>query len=167
MKAEYINPFVEASVNVFATMLNCSAKRTGLDICDTYTPDYEVTGVIGLSGRASGNVVVSFETELALAATEAMLGEPYTSVDDDVVDAIGEITNMIAGNAKAVLEHLEMTLALPSVIVGKNHTLRFPSAVKPIVLSFESPLGKFNIKVGLSESASSEAPAGLETAASV
>ena len=151
MKAEYVNPFVEASVNVFTTMLNCAVQRTGLEICDTFTPDYEVTGVIGLSGRASGDVVVSFEKCLALAATEALLGEPVQDLGEDVVDAIGEITNMIAGNAKAGLEHLNMTLALPTVVVGKNHSIRFPSKVKPLMISFESPRGNFNIKVGLAE----------------
>jgi len=55
-----------------------------------------------------------------LAATEALVSERYDEVNDDVIDTVGELTNMIAGNAKANFEQLEMSLALPTVIVGSN-----------------------------------------------
>ena len=154
MKAEYINPFIEAAIHVFDTMLDCKAARTGLKVCDTFTPEYDVTGIIGLSGKATGDVVISFERNLALSATEALIGDQPSEINDDVIDTIGELTNMIAGNAKASMEDLELTLALPTVIVGKNHSIRFPTKVQPIALAFESDFGFFNIEVGLMETAS-------------
>ncbi len=153
MNADYINPFIESAVNVFETMLGCQVKRTGAKVCESFAPEYDITGIIGLSGRATGDVVISFERDLALLATEALIGEKPTDISPDVIDTIGELTNMIAGNAKTGLEELELKLALPTVIVGKNHTIRFPSKVRPIALAFESDLGYFNIEVGLMESA--------------
>ena len=151
MRAEYINPFIEATVNVFGTMLGCKVERTGLELNESYAPNHEVTGIIGLSGKASGDIVLSFEKTLALSTTEALLGEPVETIGDDVVDAVGEITNMIAGNAKSHLEELEMTLALPTVIVGKNHSIRFPTKVRPIAIHFTSDWGGLTIEVGLTE----------------
>lgn len=151
MKAEYINPFVVATVAVFKTMLQCDVTRTGLAVHDQFKPQFDVTGVIGLSGKASGDVVISFQKKLALLATEALIGEKCDDINDDVIDTVGELTNMIAGNAKASMEEYEMQLALPTVIVGKNHSIRFPSKVKPISLPFQSDWGDFNIEIGLIE----------------
>ncbi len=153
MNADYINPFIESAVSVFEMMLGCQVKRTGAKVCESFAPQFDITGIIGLSGRATGDVVISFERELALLATEALIGEKPTDLSADVIDTIGELTNMIAGNAKASMEELELKLALPTVIVGKNHTIRFPSKVRPIALAFESDMGYFNIEVGLMESA--------------
>ena len=152
MRAEYINPFIESTIEVFKTMLGCQPSRTGLSVHDTFCPEYDITGIIGLSGKAHGDVVISFEQNVALCATEALLGCKYTEINDDVIDTVGELTNMIAGNAKTSLESLEMQLALPTVIVGKNHSIRFPSKVKPISLPFSTPWGEFNIEVGLIDS---------------
>lgn len=151
MRAEYINPFIEATVGVFKTMLSCDVVRTGLTLHETFCPQFDITGIIGLSGRAHGDVVISFQRDVALAATEAMLGVKYNSINADVVDAVGELTNMIAGSAKTGLSSLELSLALPTVIVGKNHSIRFPSKVQPLTLPFESAWGSFNIEVGLVE----------------
>ena len=152
MRAEYINPFIESTVDVFKTMLGCDVARTGLTLHDTFCPEFDITGIIGMSGRAHGDVVISFEQGVALSAAEALIGVRYDEITDDVVDTVGELTNMIAGNAKTSLQELQMSLALPTVIVGKNHSIRFPSKVKPISLPFESPWGCFNIEVGLVES---------------
>lgn len=153
MRAEYINPFIESTVDVFRTMLGCDVERTGLSVHDSFCPEYDITGIIGLSGKANGDVVISFEEKVALAATHALIGMRYHEITDDVVDTVGELTNMIAGHAKTSLENLAMSLALPTVIVGKNHSIRFPSKVKPLSLPFQSKWGRFNIEVGLIESA--------------
>ena len=151
MNVDYVNPFIEATVSVFDTMLGSHASRTGLELSETFTPVYEVTGIIGLSGKASGDVIISFEKRLAIAATQALLGESVEELNEEVLDAVGEITNMIAGKAKSSLQEYNMTMALPTVIVGKNHTIHFPRTVKPIAISFSSEMGDFNIKVGLVE----------------
>ena len=149
MNSEYINPFIESTVDVFSTMLGCKVERTGLSLHHSFTPEFDVTGIIGLSGKASGDVVISFERDLALKATETFLGETCDEITADVIDTVGELTNMIAGHAKSSMESLHLQLALPTVIVGKNHSIRFPSKVKPISMPFESDMGKLNIEIGL------------------
>ena len=130
MKAEFINPFVCAAVDVFSTMLDCDLTRGKLSINASFQPAHDISGIIGLSGKASGTVVVSLDRNVAITATERMLGQRPEAIDNDVIDAVGEMTNMIAGKAKAGLEHLAMTLALPTVITGKNHVIRFGSTAR-------------------------------------
>lgn len=151
MKAEHINPFVSAAVEVFATMLKCDLTRGELFANTNFHPAYEVSGIIGLSGKASGTVVVSVDESVAMSITEAMLGERPDSVNSDVIDAVGEVTNMIAGRAKSQLEQFAMSLAMPTVITGKNHVINFGSAAQTIGIPYTSPWGDLTVEVGLVE----------------
>ena len=151
MKADYINPFVESAVEVFSTMLECELTRGKLSLNADFQPAHDISGVIGLSGKASGTVVVSVDRNVAISATERMLGQRPESVNTDVIDAVGELTNMIAGRAKSGLEHLHMTLALPTVITGKNHVIRFGSAAQTICIPYTCKWGEISVEVGLVE----------------
>lgn len=151
VNVEYINPFLSSAVNVFRTMLKCELRRGQPYLKGHVQPDHEISGVIGLTGKAVGTVVLSLGRDVALQATEAMLGDSPTELDADVVDAVGELTNMIAGHAKMQLEHLSMSISLPNVIIGKNHTVQFPSNTTPICIPFDCDWGSVGVDVGLCE----------------
>jgi chemotaxis protein CheX len=151
MQVELINPFVSAANNVFQTMLNCELARGTLGIKRNNTPEFEVSGLIGLSGNCQGMVVFSLGRDTALKATEIMLGQRPDSLNRDVVDAVGELANMIAGAAKSQLDRYNLSVSLPSVICGKHHSINFPSTSTPISLPFQSKIGPVCIEVGLAE----------------
>ncbi len=151
MTAEHINPFLLSAVEVFSAMLDCELTRGTPSLNVAFQPAHEVSGIIGLSGKASGTVVVSVDREVALGVTEKMLGERPDSLNADVMDAIGEITNMIAGRAKTGLAHLEMSLALPTVITGNDHVIRFGSLAKTISIPYSCAWGDLTVEVGLIE----------------
>lgn len=156
MRVEYINPFVRAVLSVFSTMLNCTLKRGQPYRKVNFQPMHEVTGIIGLSGKAKGTVVLSLDREAATRATEVLLGERPRSINADVTDAVGELTNIIAGNAKAELEQYALSVSLPTVITGKGHCIDFPRAAPAISIPFECEWGAVLVEVGLVEI---EAPA--------
>jgi chemotaxis protein CheX len=151
VKVEYINPFLLSAVSVFQTMLSCKLTRGELYLKGHHQPDHEISGIIGLSGKAVGTVVLSLSREVALSAAEAMLQERHLEIDADVVDVVGELTNMIAGTAKSKLEQFAMSISLPNVVIGKNHTVAFPTGVTPIGIPFASPWGAVCVDVGLVE----------------
>ncbi len=151
VNVDYINPFLNAAVNVFRTMAACELKRGTPYLADSDQPALEISGIIGLSGKAIGTVVLSLGEPVALKVTAAMLGETPPKMNGDVVDTIGELTNMIAGSAKAQLEHLAMSVSLPSVIMGSNQRVAFPGDIRPIAIPFESVWGPVRLEVGLRE----------------
>jgi chemotaxis protein CheX len=151
MKVEFLNPFISGTLNVFRTMLNCELTRGEPGLKRNHAPEYEVSGLIGLSGKAHGIVVVSLGRTTALRLTETLLGQAPPDLNADVVDAVGELANMIAGSAKAQLEEYDLSVSLPSVICGKNHTLGYPSRATPIMIPFTSELGPVCIDVALEE----------------
>ena len=155
MQVEFINPFVSAACDVFQAMLACDLTRGTLGLKRNNTPEFEVSGLIGLSGRCQGMVVFSVGRDTALAATEIMLGQRPDGINAQVVDAVGELANMIAGAAKVQLEQYELRIGLPSVICGKNHFINFPSNSTPINLPFQSKIGPICIEVGFGKNGAS------------
>ncbi len=152
MRIEYINPFIVALKNTFSTMLNCETRRGEISLKEADSSAlYEISGTIGLSGKAAGTVVVSLSTPVALKVASVMLMCEATSIDEDVIDAVGEITNMVAGSAKAELEEYQLAISLPSVITGSQHSVHFPSNVTPICVPFDSDWGPLMLEVGLAE----------------
>lgn len=150
MRDEFIQPFVSATNDVFQTMLGWDLT-VGAPTAGGVNPVFDVSGLIGLSGVCRGMVVISMGGATAMKAAGAMLGSEPTELDADVLDALGELTNMIGGTAKTRLEEYALTIGLPTVISGTGQRIMFPSGAVPIVIPFESERGPICIQVGLSE----------------
>ena len=158
MRADYINPFITAATNVYSTRLSCSLERGAPSIKDGFCPEFEVSGIIEMTGNAEGTVVFSLSRTAAIGAAAALLDEDpkaFTQLNNDVLDAIGELTNLIAGDAKGQLDKLSLSIGSPNVICGKNHSVSFPKDATPISIPFDSKWGPIAIDVGLID-----APAG-------
>lgn len=151
MRADYINPFITSLINTFETMLSCPLTRGQLYLKDDNTKLHDVSGIIGLSGQAQGTVVLSLEKSVALQATATLLMCETLELNSEVVDAVGELTNMVAGGAKAQLTDYQLSISLPGVIKGAGHEVCFPSDVTPICVPFTCPWGALKIEVGLAE----------------
>ena len=87
MKVEYINPFLTSTIAVFDTMLQCKLVRATPYLKHGAQPQHEVSGVIGLSGRAQGTVVLGLSREAALGAAEVLLQERPAEINGDVWSA--------------------------------------------------------------------------------
>jgi chemotaxis protein CheX len=100
----------------------------------------KVTGILGLSGDLKGTVTVSLSERAALFITGTLLGEEYDRVTPDVVDAIGELTNMLLGRARAEFElaGLHLSASLPIVVVGRSVEVglvtKLPNCIDPVSL---------------------------------
>jgi chemotaxis protein CheX len=161
MRVEFINPFVVATQNVFQTMLGSTLARGAVSLKHSHAPTFEVSGLIGLGGMLQGMVVVSVGRTTALKAAEILLGSPLDELNDDVMDAVGELTNMIAGAAKTQLARYQLSIGLPTVICGRSHSIKFPSGSPQLIIPFESDLGPVCVEVGLVETPQPHAPRAL------
>jgi chemotaxis protein CheX len=95
------------------------------------SPDASLTleGCVHIHGEWCGLVLVQCSLPLAwLAATKMFqLGDQAPS-EDEVRDAVGELTNIIGGNIKALLPGADCDLSLPVVIEGRDFSVRVPGA---------------------------------------
>lgn len=150
MNAQYINPFLDSVHDLFATMLNCEAKRGDLALANSFTKGSEVVALIGMSGIVRGTVALAFPVRTATNMAGRLLGMEIIGVNGDVLDAVGELVNIVAGGAKAKL-HAGMgapvSLSLPTVIQGRAYSVMSPSSAKWIDIPYESELGPFTLRV--------------------
>ena len=125
---KYVRPFVDVCKNVFNEFLGYDLTEGRPYMVESgATSEGDVSAIIGLTGEARGVVVISLKTDMAAKITGELTGMEHKDVDDDVVDAIGEIVNIIAGNVKRTLENeIRLIISLPSIIQGTNHVIRWP-----------------------------------------
>jgi chemotaxis protein CheX len=96
--------------SVWAAVLDLEARPAGPGGGDDF-----LTGWVPVSGAWEGCVLLACAPALACAAAARMFGVPAAEVTPDQVrDALGELTNMIGGNVKALLPGAN-ALGLPAV----------------------------------------------------
>ena len=149
MNVEYVNPFIISTVVTFETMLKVTLKSGKPQIKREPFPSYDISGIIGLSGDASGSIAISYPKIVALKAVSKFLGAEVKIVGADVTDAIGELTNIIAGSAKKDLHGLNVSISLPNVVIGKDHILTGPRNVESIMVPFTSEIGHIALEICL------------------
>jgi len=125
----YVEPFVEVTVNTFKEFV-------GIDISPRHPhfldPDkgfeWDISAVIGLSGVVKGAVIISMKADLAIKLTDMLTDDTHSEIDADVIDAIGEINNIIAGNIKPKVPNGDkIVISIPTIIKGKEHSIAWPS----------------------------------------
>jgi chemotaxis protein CheX len=86
----------------------------------------QLVGCVQITGAWNGAVTLHCTDVLARRSTAAMFGAEEGKVSgDEIRDAMGELTNQIGGNIKALLDGA-CQLSLPSVAEGKEFTFSIP-----------------------------------------
>lgn len=149
MDVQYINPFVTATLHVLKTMAHTEVKAGNPFLKKEKLARGDVSGLIGLTGGVSGTISVSFTERCILAIVGRMFGETLTAMNDEIGDAVGEIANMISGQARQALEKMGRPLqaAIPSVIMGKGHQITHITSHPVIAIPFDTDKGGFTIEV--------------------
>ena len=151
MEIKYINPFIEATKGVFYNFFKKTPRvKTPYLIRKEEPHKWDISAIIGIAGEARGMVVLSFTKFLATYLTSILVYREVKEIDDDVVDTLGEMVNIIAGNAKKGLEEYMLVISLPSIVSGTNHEIRWPGRTVSIIgIPFHTSYGEFTLSVGL------------------
>lgn len=125
---QYIQPFINVCKNVFKEFVGLELEANVPFFMEKDAPaEWDISAVIGFTGEARGAVVISMKQIMAIKITSELTGQEHSSMDDDVMDAIGELVNIIAGNVKQELEDaFRLIISLPTIIRGKEHSLIWP-----------------------------------------
>ena len=151
MDVKYINPFLQGTAEVLMKMssLMVTADKPYAKNADIAPGD--ISGIIGITGDAVGSLAISFTDACICSIVTGMLGELHMQINQDVIDAVGELTNMISGAARSRLEREGMILyaAIPTVVFGKGHTIQHILNSPSIVIPFKTEGGTFYVDVCL------------------
>ena len=128
LREDIIAAIESSTSEVFSTMLALEITPVEPPSESTLaaSPMSGLVTLIGLAGPWSGTGSVACTGTFACTMASSLLASTFDSVNEEVLDAIGEITNMIIGNVKTALEEKigEMGLSTPTVIFGRNFQTR-------------------------------------------
>ncbi len=138
MDVRYMNPFIVATQVVFRTMLGINVKMGKPILKQTRRTSGDVTGIMGLAGDQRGTLCISFRKNGALFIYNTLMGDGCQEINEDVIDAIGELTNIISGQARKEFErqNLHLKAAIPMVVVGNDVEMNFITTLPIVSLPF-------------------------------
>jgi CheY-specific phosphatase CheX len=145
----------ESVEKVFSTMLSLPVRHNP-EFSGWNSPDHLVAGSVGFTGVFSGILYFCMELPFACSIASQMLGLPAAEIEKDglLVDAIGELTNMIAGQLKSILcdRGMACSLTVPSVIQG-SFTVRSRPDISRLTRSFSCDANLFQIELLIRQNA--------------
>jgi chemotaxis protein CheX len=115
-------PLLEvATREVFELML-----RSQLNLAESAEakPPHDVTAMVGLAGKLCGMLSFCCDKKAALLITSKMLGVELDKISkNEMSDALGEVSNMVAGNFKNKISGLGdgCMLSPPTVVTGSDY----------------------------------------------
>ena len=151
INAEYVNPFLEAAGVVFKSILNVELRRGKLVIKESPTPSMDVSIMIGITGGVTGEVVYSMPFNMVYKIAEILApGLSPDQIKVEYKDIVGELANMITGNAMNLFASTGKTIDMttPTVVEGKEVTI---TMIKQTTLGINlySPMGQLEMNIAL------------------
>ncbi|RME02896.1 MAG: hypothetical protein D6805_08410 [Planctomycetota bacterium] len=149
----YMEPFVQAFQNMCKNMLDLELRwDPPLYSVSEKGYDSQLTGVISFSGRVQGSLWISMEEETAYRTISSLMGVEEVS-EEILVDGIGELTNIVAGNAKNGLRTFggALRISIPNVIRGSSYHICRAHSHLALYTTFYCSLGAYHLNVSLSD----------------
>lgn len=141
-------PFTNGVERLLSAMLGVGCRL----VSERHPPGAgSVSGIITLSGPASVEVVLAFPVETATHIVAEMIGLDVGEVDEDIItDGVGEVANIVVGNAKAELAatRYAFQMSLPRVVASPDGD-PVPERGEVTARHFDSDLGPFSMYVSL------------------
>ncbi|GAB1410160.1 chemotaxis protein CheX [Desulfovibrionales bacterium] len=141
-------PFIKATKDVLAAMAALDIVPGAPYVKKDNVAQGDVSAVIGMTGDKNGTFSISFDRKTAIHVVKQMLGDAVEDIMRDVQDAVGEISNMISGQARVGLAEMGVKLqgSTPSVIMGDNHTIAHMTSSLAMAIPFSCEAGTFTLE---------------------
>ncbi len=150
-----IAPFVRASNNVFREMLDLRIHKGQAEAEGDRFISQGFTVMVGLTGGWEGWFFLDMSQETAVKLASIMVGENYSSIEDEEVLLAGaEIANIISGNAITDLNNIHSGINIrmtpPSVFAGDNMSM-FNVQLNACSILLQSDIGDVKLNVVMKE----------------
>jgi len=146
---ERVGCLIKAVEDIGASVLGEVPSHDGIKADERTLLCEGVLGIISLVGDVEWSLVLGLPSDTAPAMTERFAGFAIPFDSDDMGDAVGELTNLLAGEVKVKLDAigLKSEISLPQVFRGVGiQILRLPQ-IPTLAISFESSCGGFFVAI--------------------
>lgn len=121
MDVKYINPFIDAFLNIFPQFGMSNVQKSGISLKGKDIKSAGVMIMLGLIGDVRGNVIYSMNAEDAKKiASTMMMGAPVETLDELAQSAISELSNMLTATAASGFynEGINIDISTPTLMYG-------------------------------------------------
>jgi chemotaxis protein CheX len=156
IEPQFVHELLAATKDVFKTMVFHDVEAASPKAGDGLRPDANVVGTVAFAGRTSGLVVFYSSLESAKAITASMLGVEPANVNGELPDAIGELTNMIAGSFRTRMADVRgetWAISVPTVTVGSDFHTRYVSDVQRVLCPIKMGTAELFVELIVTRSA--------------
>lgn len=152
MKAEYVNSFYKATQDVFKLMLDIGTEKKDLKVVEDLVYSKDANVVLGVTGDLKGTILFSFPKDMTLEMVKIMSGMEMNEIDGFVSSALGEVANIIGGNAMTLLtaDNYVCDIVPPQILIGEYKSFIEPKE-KALFLTLGTEIGEFDINIFLKE----------------
>jgi chemotaxis protein CheX len=127
---------LEGAKEVFASMVCLPMEKATEPAAKTDEPGYLAT--ITFTGHLEGCFGITCNQDCVRAITAGMLCmEPGSQPsEEEIIDALGEIANMIMGGIKTRVQHdiTNIEISIPSVVLGRQLQSRLSETMSKVVV---------------------------------
>ena len=147
-----VNPFLIAAYDVFKKLFSVEIRKGAVILKENPTASYEIAIIIGVSGhKYTGVVVYSMKKTTAINLINSFDSDfKVDSADETFPDALGEVANIISGNAVSEFSqnNIMLKITTPSVIIGEAFEVHL---LDQTTLSTDmiTPFGELEINVAI------------------
>src|SRR4051794_33285204 len=99
MRAEIINPFLQAATEALEGELGLAPKRGAIALQGSTCTSDDVTAVVAVTGDVAGVVLFAMGAETARAIASRLMGQEFVELDGLAQSGIGEMGDVITVRA--------------------------------------------------------------------
>lgn len=120
VNVDHINPFLMASTKILKEMCFVDSKIGKPFVKDPVFYENTIVIIIGFTGEMKGQVMISFDNDIACDIASKMIMQPITTMDEFARSAICELGNMILGNTATIFstKGIAIDITPPTVATG-------------------------------------------------
>jgi chemotaxis protein CheX len=147
-----LEPFIAAVCQALGEMASTQVVVRALYQRTLDNPLGDLSAVLALRSANVEALVLSFPERTAAALCRRILAEANQEVDESLIrDCAGEIANVVAGQAEAMLAETPYPFAfsVPQVLAGSSPELQPKQDRDCVVVAFSSDLGEFAMQLYL------------------
>ena len=154
MENKYVAPFIDATIMVLETMAFVKPVVGETCIWNKGKTVSEVVGLIGFSNEEKnikGFMTIGFTKSSIIQIVSNMLGEEFETLNDEVREAVGELANMISGQARQKISLMgsKLEAGMPTIISGKDLEVKGTEGKDITIVNFEIEKGPFELGICL------------------
>ncbi len=148
MSKSYYDSFFNATGDVFKLLLDLEVTRAGEHAADEELQN-GVQIQIGVTGDLTGAITYRFPKQTTLEIVRIMSGMDFNELDAFVTSALGEVANIISGNAMTMLSEQQLTCDIlpPRVALDEAKAGHTAHVVESTLL--QTAVGPLELEVAL------------------